>query len=188
MLAGINDTDEEIGALKPLIQEIQPEKIQLNTVVRPPADPLAKALDRRRLEEIKLFLGERAEIVVDIGAAQGAVEHHAKGDENSWRWSRRRPLRVKDMAGSLGLSVDEVESMVKGLLIKGYLRCPAGRSLGLKHRNFLYGQSEPSEEFIFGTSFLKRGNVDKEIFFAGIDVGSVSLNGIVINTGSGNRF
>jgi len=28
---------------------------------------------------------------------------------------------------------------------------------------------------------LKRGTVDKEIFFAGIDVGSVSLNGIVIN-------
>jgi len=121
LLAGINDSDEEISALKPLIEEIQPEKIQLNTVVRPPADPSAKALDRRRLEEIKLFLGERAEIVVDIGAAQGAALHHAKGEE-MLEMARRRPLRIKDMAGALGLSVDEVESMVKGLLIKGYLR------------------------------------------------------------------
>jgi len=121
LLAGINDSDEEINALKPLIEEIQPEKIQLNTVVRPPADPIAKALDRQRLEEIKLFLGERAEIVVDIGAAQGAAEHHAKGEE-MLEMVRRRPLRVKDMANSLGLPVDEVESMVKGLLIKGYVR------------------------------------------------------------------
>ncbi len=121
LLAGMNDSDEEVTALKPLVEEIQPEKIQLNTVVRPPADPSAKALDRQRLEEIKHFLGERAEIVVDIGASQGAVERHAKGEE-MLEMARRRPLRVKDMASSLGLPVDEVENMVKGLLIKGYLR------------------------------------------------------------------
>jgi wyosine [tRNA(Phe)-imidazoG37] synthetase (radical SAM superfamily) len=121
LLAGMNDSDEEITALKPLVEQIQPEKIQLNTVVRPPADPSAKALDRERLEEIKLFLGERAEIVVDIGASQGAVALHAKGEE-MLEMARRRPLRVKDMASTLGLPAHEVESMVKGLLIKGYLR------------------------------------------------------------------
>lgn len=121
LLSGINDTDEEVGALKPLILEIQPEKIQLNTVVRPPADPCAKALDSTRLEEIKLFLGERAEIVVDIGAEKGATAPDTKNG-GLLEMVRRRPLRVKDMANSLGLSIDEVESMVKGLVVKGYLR------------------------------------------------------------------
>ena len=121
LLAGINDTDEEMRALKPLIHEIQPEKIQLNTVVRPPADVCAKALDSKRLEEIKLLLGERAEIVVDIGAEKGAMEHQIKS-EGLLEMVRRRPLRIKDMANSLGLSIHEVESVVKGLLIKGYLR------------------------------------------------------------------
>ena len=121
LLAGINDSEEEITRLKPLIERIQPEKIQLNTVVRPPADPGAKALDSRRLEEIKLFLGERAEIVADIGAVIISVERHKK-QEALLETARRRPLRVKDMAGSLGMSVGEVEGMVKGLLIKGYLR------------------------------------------------------------------
>jgi wyosine [tRNA(Phe)-imidazoG37] synthetase (radical SAM superfamily) len=121
LLAGMNDTEEEIRALKPLIEEIQPEKVQLNTVVRPPADKSAKALDSRRLQEIKLFLGERAEIVVDIGAAQVALKGHAKSEE-MLEMARRRPVRIKDMAISLGLTVDEVESMVKGLLLKGYLR------------------------------------------------------------------
>jgi len=121
LLAGMNDTDEEMRALKPLIHEIQPEKIQLNTVVRPPADLCAKALDSKRLEEIKLLLGERAEIVVDIGAEKGAMEHQIKS-EGLLEMVRRRPLRIKDMANSLGLSIHEVESVVKGLLIKGYLR------------------------------------------------------------------
>ena len=121
LLSGLNDTDEEMRALKPLIQEIQPDKIQLNTVVRPPADPCAKALDAKRLEAIKLFLGERAEIVVDIGAEKGVMAPDTKG-QGLLEMVRRRPLRTKDMANSLGLSIDEVESMVKGLLIKGYLR------------------------------------------------------------------
>ncbi len=121
LLAGINDTEEEVGALRPLIQKIQPEKIQLNTVVRPPADACAKALDGKRLEEIKLFLGERAEIVVDIETAKGALARDPKG-EGLLEMVKRRPLRPKDMANSLGISLDEVESMVKGLLLKGYLR------------------------------------------------------------------
>lgn len=121
LLAGINDTEEEMRALKPLIRKIQPEKIQLNTVVRPPADGRAKALDSKRLEEIKLFLGERAEIVVDIGGAQSAMARDTKG-KGLLEMVRRRPLRPKDIANSMGLSIDEVESMVKGLLIKGYLR------------------------------------------------------------------
>jgi len=121
LLAGINDTEEEMKALKPLIRQVEPEKIQLNTVVRPPADVFAKALDSKRLEEIKLFLGERAEIVVDIGAEQGAMARDTK-TKGLLEMVRRRPLRLKDIANSMGLSIDEVESMVKGLLIKGYLR------------------------------------------------------------------
>ncbi len=121
LLAGMNDTEKEIKSLKPLIRQIQPEKIQLNTVVRPPADVCAKALDSQRLEEIKLFLGEGAEIVVDIEAAQGAMARDTKG-KGLLEMVRRRPLRPKDIANSMGLSIDEVESMVKGLLIKGYLR------------------------------------------------------------------
>jgi len=34
---------------------------------------------------------------------------------------KRRPLRLKDMADSLGQSMDRVQDLVKGLLIKGYI-------------------------------------------------------------------
>ena len=41
LLAGFNDTEKEISGLLKIINEIQPDKVQLNTVVRPPSDPSA---------------------------------------------------------------------------------------------------------------------------------------------------
>ena len=41
LLAGVNDTETEVKGLKALIEQICPEKVQLNTVVRPPADSRA---------------------------------------------------------------------------------------------------------------------------------------------------
>ncbi len=120
LLAGINDTESEMAALKPLMDDISPDKIQLNTVVRPPADPVARALDEERLAAIKHLMGERAEIVANGGALKDAIERHKKS-EALLETVRRRPLREKDMADSLGLSLEEVEGMVKGLLLKGYL-------------------------------------------------------------------
>ena len=35
---------------------------------------------------------------------------------------RRRPLTSVDIANSLNLSIEEAEGLVKGLLIKGYIR------------------------------------------------------------------
>ena len=120
LLAGINDTEREIQRLKKVIDQINPEKIQLNTVVRPPADSLAISLDRKRMEDIKVFFGERAEIVAEI-----PVEAK-KGKGNTITRDfldmvNRRPLRPVDIANALSLSMDDVEDLVKGLLIKGYI-------------------------------------------------------------------
>ncbi|MDZ7697938.1 MAG: radical SAM protein [Deltaproteobacteria bacterium] len=120
-LNGINDTDEEVEALGGLISKLNPERIQLNTVVRPPADGRAKSLDRTRLEAIKLYFGKRAEIVADTHA--GDVENRVDAKARGFlEMVRRRPLRRQDAATSLGLSVDEVEELVKGFLIKGFVR------------------------------------------------------------------
>ena len=63
LLAGLNDSDKELEGLRKVIGQISPDKIQLNTVVRPPSDPMAISLDMKRLEEIKNLFGEKAEII-----------------------------------------------------------------------------------------------------------------------------
>lgn len=120
-LAGINDTAEEVEALKKVISKIDPERVQLNTVVRPPADERAKSLDRSRLEEIKLFLGARAEIVAD-SPPEGVEARVNQRARSFLEMVRRRPLRRQDAATSLGIPVDEVDALVKGFLIKGIIR------------------------------------------------------------------
>ena len=121
LLAGINDSDEEIVGLKTIIDAINPDKIQLNTVVRPPADIRAKCLDMKRLKEIKVLLGPKAEIVV--GAPAGREKKKwASAAEDFLDMVRRRPLTAADMARLSKMSVSDAESVIKGLLIKGMVR------------------------------------------------------------------
>ena len=121
LLAGINDMEKELEGLKTVIDDINPEKIQLNTVVRPPSDKRAMSVDRKRLEDIKVFFGQKAEIVA------GAPVTGIKKVQNSLAGEvidmiRRRPLKRIDIANSLELSMEDVDGLVKGLLIKGYIR------------------------------------------------------------------
>ncbi|NQT55938.1 MAG: radical SAM protein [Desulfobacteraceae bacterium] len=120
-LAGVNDTKREVEALKNLVEQISPEKIQLNTVVRPPADSKAISLDRKRLEEINLIFGEKSEIVAEIPIKiKTRKEEHLIS--SLLDMVKRRPLKQIDIVNALGLSTDETEDLIKGLLIKGYIR------------------------------------------------------------------
>ncbi len=120
LLAGINDTEKELEGLKTVINRINPEKIQINTVVRPPADKRAISLDRQRLEDIKIFLGERAEIIAGapVAAKKGKTDTLIR---DLLDMLKRRPLSSIDIANAMGLPPRDVEDLVKGLLIKGYI-------------------------------------------------------------------
>jgi len=45
LVKDINDSKKEIGRLNKFIRELNVDKIQLNTVIRPPGDPTARPLD-----------------------------------------------------------------------------------------------------------------------------------------------
>jgi len=66
-----------------VIDTICPDKIQINTVVRPPSDSRAKSLDRERLEEIKLLFGENAEVIAGTPFAKEGLSEQS---------SAKRPL------------------------------------------------------------------------------------------------
>ncbi len=120
-LAGINDTEKQIEGLKGLIDRICPDKVQLNTVVRPPADSRAISLDIKKLEEIMVFLGKNAEIVAEPRVT-GKILEKSSLIRGLLDMVKRRPLKPDDIANSLNLSMEEVEDLVKGLIIKGKIR------------------------------------------------------------------
>lgn len=120
LLAGINDNEKELLALRNIIDKISADKIQINTVVRPPSDRRAISVDIERLKEIKDFLGETAEIIADVPRLSPSI----KKDDNVMQilnMIKRRPVRDIDIANAMGIKMDEVRAILKGLLVKGMI-------------------------------------------------------------------
>ena len=65
LLKNVNDSPAQIKELIGLLQGIRVNKIQLNTIGRPPAADV-RGLSPSELEAIAIELGEAAEIIADI--------------------------------------------------------------------------------------------------------------------------
>ena len=118
LLAGINDTEKELEGLKEVIEVICPDKIQLNTVVRPPTDARALSLDMESLERIKETFGEKAEVVAEVPSKQKVAQYDSL-TAAVLEIARRRPVRVIDLAQVLDVGLSDVERMIRGLMLKG---------------------------------------------------------------------
>jgi len=121
LLEGINDSDKELRGLERAIREIEPDKIQLNTVVRPPADSRARPIDMKRLESIKAIFGDRAEVVAEASSRQEGARYDSL-TETVLEIARRRPVRATDLAQVLNVPLAEVERLIHGLRLKGRIK------------------------------------------------------------------
>lgn len=63
LVKGINDDLRQIKKLKGVIDNINPDKIQLNSPVRTTAEPNVLPVEKNKLEKIKEILGDKAEII-----------------------------------------------------------------------------------------------------------------------------
>jgi wyosine [tRNA(Phe)-imidazoG37] synthetase (radical SAM superfamily) len=120
-LAGFNDSEKELEGLRSMIEQISPDKIQLNTVIRPPSDPRAISLDTKRLEDIKNLFGEKAEIIAQTPLRNRKWEHETVY-ATILEMAKRRPVRARDVANVCDISFEEADSLIKGLVVKGALR------------------------------------------------------------------
>ncbi len=112
---GMNDDPSEVAKMKEVLEQINPDRIQLNTVYRPPVEDYASPLAEERLREIAESFGAKASIITPY-----------RGDKSLWGKGEveaqiidalnRRPLTVEDMAEMLGLHPQEVIKHLKLLL------------------------------------------------------------------------
>jgi len=118
LLSGINDTEKELEGLKGIIEEISPDKIQLNTVIRPPSEPRAAAIDISRMGKIRDFMGNKAEIIGYMPSKIKSTEHDS-ASASIIEMAKRRPVRLIDIAEALNKTQEETEHLIKGMIIKG---------------------------------------------------------------------
>jgi wyosine [tRNA(Phe)-imidazoG37] synthetase (radical SAM superfamily) len=119
---GVNDAAEEIERMQEAIRIIRPDKVQLNTVVRPGVEDYAAALPPDRMEEIKKALGADAEIIAEFEGDRHRmpVEHV---EERVLRIIQRRPETPDDLAKALGLHDLEVAKILDKLAREGKVTC-----------------------------------------------------------------
>jgi len=117
LLRGLNDGEEELTALKGLLGDIAPDKVQLNTAVRPVAEETAQPLSREEMEEIAVFFGKGVEVIA--GARRTPSEQLAAADQDFLRMLARRPMTARDLAQALGLSLAQVRERLRRLIKAG---------------------------------------------------------------------
>jgi wyosine [tRNA(Phe)-imidazoG37] synthetase (radical SAM superfamily) len=153
LVESINDSPEDIAALKNAIGRIGPTRVQLNTVARPPFESFAKPLTHKRMEEVKREIEEGFEGPVDIltGSWKNEPSDSGKGREGSVEsvfldkaedeiieMLLRRPCTATDIAVTMSLEAERASEILKGMEIRGrvivkihggkkYYRTPTGQ-------------------------------------------------------------
>jgi wyosine [tRNA(Phe)-imidazoG37] synthetase (radical SAM superfamily) len=115
LVKGTNESPLHIQKLKEAVIEIDPDRIQLNTVVRPPAEDFAHPLSLSELEAIRKIFGKKAEIIAEFDKTQLAPSSLDLKDA-VLSMVQRRPVTLADMSASLGKHKNELLKCIDILL------------------------------------------------------------------------
>lgn len=114
LIEGINDSDEQIDKIKKCIEKIQPDKVQLNTVTRPPSENV-KPVSKMRLEQIAKRIYKNAEVIADFKTDSKTSDFKIQSDDII-EMLKRRPCSEDDIAAGLNISKIEVLKHIETLL------------------------------------------------------------------------
>jgi len=115
---GVNTAAEQIAKIKDAIERICPDKVQLNTAVRPTAEPNVKAVEVEKLRSIASQLGQKCEVVADF-LPRHRGKHIESKAEDVLSMLRRRPCSLQDICSGLGISRHEALKYIGRLQQQG---------------------------------------------------------------------
>ena len=111
---------KKIAKIRNAIDRIRPDKVQLNTAVRPTAEPNLRRLDIETLHTIASQLGPQCEIIADFSTL-----HHVKYSENKAEnvlsILKRRPCSLDDISSGLCMDGNEAMKYIRELQQQGLI-------------------------------------------------------------------
>jgi wyosine [tRNA(Phe)-imidazoG37] synthetase (radical SAM superfamily) len=134
-IEGINTDAEHIAKIKKTIELINPDKIHLNTAVRPTAVPNIGRLSAEKLQEIAYQLGPKCDVVADLSATH-RYQRKSSITEDALRYQsvtnskaesllsmlKRRPCSLNDICAGLGISQNEARKHINDFQHKGVIQ------------------------------------------------------------------
>jgi wyosine [tRNA(Phe)-imidazoG37] synthetase (radical SAM superfamily) len=121
LVDGINDADDDISSLIKFVERLKPNRVQLNTVVRPPAEEFAGPLTPEALEAISQRFSPKAEVIAEF-----AVKSRHNHDEPIQKnliidMLNRRPCTIDDMMNSLSFDKKDIRDVVLSMEKEGVI-------------------------------------------------------------------
>jgi wyosine [tRNA(Phe)-imidazoG37] synthetase (radical SAM superfamily) len=125
LLKGINDSEAELQELGRIIKGLAPDKIQLNTAVRPVVEAQARPLDQAEMEAAAALLAQASGLPVEVVGAfrRGPALAAQVNDADFLAALARRPMTAHDLVQVLGLPLGQVEARLKRLAQQGLITC-----------------------------------------------------------------
>lgn len=160
LVSGLNDQPEQLERLKDAMDLILPDRIHLNTVVRPPAVESALPVHPERMAAIAAYFGSRCEVIAEHPDAvprppgEGPAERLAE-------IVTRHPATLGELAGTLGVSSSLVAMRVAKLMDEGVIESRL-------HRGRLYYVANRAHGGLVGLTPSHKSEMDFNREFTGI--------------------
>jgi wyosine [tRNA(Phe)-imidazoG37] synthetase (radical SAM superfamily) len=120
VVEGVNATDADRAAFAQLIDRIDPDRIQINTAVRPTSEAAVLAASPEKLRTWTQALGPKAEVIAEPAARTASGS--GATDSDVLEMCRRRPCTLEQIADGLDLHRNEAVKYVTRLLDSDALR------------------------------------------------------------------
>lgn len=114
LVKGVNDSDNDLIGLRKVIEKMRVDKIQINTVVRPPAYSEAKPIGEEDKERIKNLLGDFVQIDLVFSGRDGNNKTNV-GKEEVKELLKRRPCTFEQISVSLGIDSERLKEILEEL-------------------------------------------------------------------------
>jgi len=125
LLQVLNATGIQLERIVRLVDQIAPDRVQLNTATRPPSEGFARAAPLEELKQAARAFGDRAEVVAEYHVADHGEYGQARR-EDILNLVMRRPCTLDDAATGLGLNRNEAAKHLEQLVREHLLVCERG--------------------------------------------------------------
>lgn len=120
IMMGINSSSENVKKIAAHIKEIGPDHVHLNTVVRPPAEEFAAAIQQPQMASLASLFDPPAEVIAEFNVSS---EKHILATEDSiLAMLQRRPCTTAQIVGVSGLYIMEVSKYLGDLMRNGRIQ------------------------------------------------------------------
>ena len=120
LVPGMNSIPSDVAKIAALVDRLRPDRVHLNTAVRPPAEDFVGPLSREHMVSLCPLFHPPAEVIAGYEVKDGsAVEGN---QENIMSMLKRRPCTAEDIAGAFGMHLNELSKYLGNLMQEGQVR------------------------------------------------------------------